>query len=104
MATLQEKALLGKLFDQNQKNSVAAVKKFLCMKKVRRGPKSPRALRKMIQKFEATKQLRILHGRGRKRIPSSSVENVATAVVEGSSQSPRGNMSVPVVSRILDMP
>ena len=59
---------------------------------------SPCALCKMIQKFEATGQLGILPGSGRKRITSSSVENVATAVVEACSQSPHGNVGVPVVS------
>ncbi|GBM85277.1 hypothetical protein AVEN_84104-1 [Araneus ventricosus] len=58
---------------------------------------------KMIQKFETTGQLGILPGRGRKRSPSSSVEEMATAVVEASSQSPHGSVSVPVVSRVLDM-
>ncbi|GBM52832.1 hypothetical protein AVEN_154166-1 [Araneus ventricosus] len=62
MPTLQEKALLVKLFYLNQQNSVAAVNVF----------------RRMNQ---------ILRGRGRKQIPSSSVEDVATAVVEASSQS-----------------
>ncbi|GBL99027.1 hypothetical protein AVEN_227535-1 [Araneus ventricosus] len=63
----------------------------------------PCALRKMIQKFETTVQLGILPGRGRKQIPSSSVEDVATVVIETSSQSPHGSVSVPVVSRVLDM-
>ncbi|GFW19282.1 hypothetical protein TNCV_256091 [Trichonephila clavipes] len=45
------------------------------------------ALRKILQKFETTRQLVILPDRGRKRIPSSSIENVATADVETSSQS-----------------
>lgn len=38
------------------------------------------------------------------RIPSSSVEDVATAVVDASNQSPHGNVSVPVVSLVLDIP
>ncbi|GBN17718.1 hypothetical protein AVEN_221250-1 [Araneus ventricosus] len=42
-------------------------------------------------------------GRGRKQIQSSSVEDVATAVVEARSQSPHGSVSVPIVSRVLDM-
>ena len=45
----------------------------------------------------------ILSGRGRNQIPSSSIENVITAVVEASSQSPHGNISVPVVFRVLGM-
>ena len=64
---------------------------------------SLRALHKMIQKFEEIGQLGILSGRGRKRIQSSSIENVATVFVEASSQLPHGNVSVPVVSRVLDV-
>ncbi|GBN02983.1 hypothetical protein AVEN_255938-1 [Araneus ventricosus] len=74
------------------------VKEFRRMKQIRKGPMSSCALRKMIQKFETTGQLEILPGRGRKKIPSSNVEDVATAVVEVSSQSLYGCVSVPVVS------
>ncbi|GBN09994.1 hypothetical protein AVEN_250132-1 [Araneus ventricosus] len=48
-------------------------------------------------------QLGILPGRGRKQISSSRVEDVATALVEASIQSPNGSVSVTVVSRVLDM-
>ncbi|GBL84603.1 hypothetical protein AVEN_191069-1 [Araneus ventricosus] len=82
MPTLQEKALLVKLFYLNQQNSVAAVKEFRHMKQMRKGPMSPCALRKIIQKFQTTMQIGILPGGGRKQIPSSSVEDVAIAVVE----------------------
>ncbi|GBO01184.1 hypothetical protein AVEN_234090-1 [Araneus ventricosus] len=101
MPTLQEKALLVKLFYLNQQNSVAAVKEFRRMKKIRKGPMSPCALLKIIQEFETTRQLGILPGRGRKQISSS---RVATAVVEAISQSPHGSMIVSVVSCVLDMP
>ncbi|GFY72799.1 uncharacterized protein TNIN_346921 [Trichonephila inaurata madagascariensis] len=74
------------------------------MKLIRRNPMSPYALRKMIQEFETTGQLGILPGRERRHIPSSSIENVATAVVEASSQSPDGRVNVSFVSCILDMP
>ncbi|GBM41325.1 hypothetical protein AVEN_241484-1 [Araneus ventricosus] len=104
MLTFQEKALLVKLFYLNQQNSVAAVKEFRCVKQIRRGSMFPCALRKMIQKFETTGQPGILPGRGRKQIPSSSVEDVVIVVVEDNSQSPHGSVSVPVVSRVLDMP
>ncbi|GBM40265.1 hypothetical protein AVEN_238044-1 [Araneus ventricosus] len=77
---------------------------FLCS--CRRIPSYEAAqyLRKMIQKFETNGQLAILPGRGRKQIPSSSVEDMATAVFEASSQSSHGSVSVPVVYRVLDMP
>ncbi|GBL76774.1 hypothetical protein AVEN_52217-1 [Araneus ventricosus] len=43
-----------KLFYLNQQNSFAAVGEFRRMKQMRRGPMFPCALRKTIQKFEAT--------------------------------------------------
>ncbi|GBM70864.1 hypothetical protein AVEN_76819-1 [Araneus ventricosus] len=67
-----------------------------------KGRMSPFALRKMIQKFETTGQLGILPGRGRKQIPSPSVEDMATAVVEASSQSLHGSVSVPIVRLVFD--
>ncbi|GFY46070.1 hypothetical protein TNIN_18171 [Trichonephila inaurata madagascariensis] len=50
----RKSALLGNLVYQNQQNSAAAVKGFHCMKRTRKGPMSPYALRKMRQKFETT--------------------------------------------------
>ncbi|GFV97691.1 hypothetical protein TNCV_2312781 [Trichonephila clavipes] len=52
------------------------------MQQIRRGPMSPYALHKMIQKFETTGQLGIVPDRRGKHIPSSSIENVAIAVVK----------------------
>ena len=59
---------------------------------------SPCALRNMVQKFEINEKLDILPGRGRKKIPSSSAENVATTVVETSSHSLDGGVNVSDVS------
>ncbi|GBM22532.1 hypothetical protein AVEN_183966-1 [Araneus ventricosus] len=75
----------------------SAAKEFRRMKQIRRGPMFPCAQRKMIQKFETTQQLGIIPGRGQKQIPSSSVEDEATAVFEASSQSPHDSVSVPVI-------
>ncbi|GFW61742.1 DUF4817 domain-containing protein [Trichonephila clavipes] len=102
MPTLKEKTLLVKLFYQIQNKLVVAGKKFRHMKRIRRGPMSSYALLKIIQKFERTGQLVFLLGREQKHTPSSSIENEATAVVEANSQSP--DVSVPAVSRVLDMP
>ncbi|GBO43342.1 hypothetical protein AVEN_246819-1 [Araneus ventricosus] len=66
MPTLQEKAILVKLFWLNQQNSTAAVKEFRRMKQIRRGPMPPYTLRKTIQKSETTGQLGILPGSGNK--------------------------------------
>ncbi|GFY48238.1 hypothetical protein TNIN_163441 [Trichonephila inaurata madagascariensis] len=49
-------------------------------------------LRKMIRKFETIGKLDILLGKGRKPIPSSSIENMATKIVETRSHSPDGSV------------
>ncbi|GBN14540.1 hypothetical protein AVEN_79586-1 [Araneus ventricosus] len=54
--------------------------------------------------IKKTGQLGILPGRGRNQIQSSGVEEMVTAVVEASSQSPHGSVSVPFVYRVLDLP
>ena len=64
---------------------------------------SPSALCKRIQKFAWTGQLGVLPRKGRKRIQFSSVENVATNIVEAGSHLPHGNVSMPVVSHKLDI-
>ena len=46
----------------------------------------------------------VLPGRGRKRIRTTIVEDVTTAVVEASSKSLHGTVSVPTISRTLDVP
>lgn len=58
----------------------------------------------MMKKFERTGQLGILLGRGWKPVDSARVEDVAMAVVEATCQSPHGVVSVPAVSRAVDMP
>lgn len=104
MPTLKDKALLVKLFYQNDENSAAAIRAFRRLKNIRRGPMTPRALRDMMKKFERTGQLGILSGRGRHVVESASVEDVALAVVDATSQSPHGVVSVPTVSRAIDLP
>ncbi|GFV52770.1 hypothetical protein TNCV_2874411 [Trichonephila clavipes] len=72
MPKLQEKALLEKLFYQNQQNcSFERIPPYEADRKV---PMSSDVVRKMIQKFETTGQINILSGRGRKQIPSSSIK------------------------------
>ncbi|GFX36185.1 uncharacterized protein TNCV_2065261 [Trichonephila clavipes] len=58
----------------------------------------------MIQEFETTGQLGLLLGREQKHITSSSIENVATAVVEACNQFPGGRVNVPFVSRAAKNP
>ena len=58
----------------------------------------------MIQKFETTNKLGILPDGGRKKIQLSNVKNSTTVVVEPSSHSLSGSVSISDVSSLLDMP
>ena len=65
---------------------------------------SEKALRDMMVKFEHTGQLGVLPGRERKRVRTTIVEDVATAIMEARRESVHGTVSVPTISRTLDMP
>ncbi|GFX50178.1 DUF4817 domain-containing protein [Trichonephila clavipes] len=75
------------------------------LKKQRHGLMSECALKDMMVKFEKTGQLGVIPGGGRKRVNTTVVENIATAVMEASSESLslHGTVSVPKVSRTLNM-
>ncbi|GBN84398.1 hypothetical protein AVEN_180562-1 [Araneus ventricosus] len=60
-------------------------------------------LKKIIDKFEEPGSFDLKCGRGRKAIAATSVEDVATALQEGSS-SAWGTCSALGISRTLDMP
>ena len=63
---LPERALLVKLFYENKRNSAAALRKFRLIKNLRKRPLLPQALKRMIVRFEKTRDLRIQPGRERK--------------------------------------
>ena len=63
----------------------------------------PYALFKMIQKFERTGELCILLGRDRKKIFSYNLGNAATVVVEASTYSLHGSISISNVTRVYGM-
>ncbi|GFT18129.1 uncharacterized protein TNCV_182971 [Trichonephila clavipes] len=73
---------------------------FRRLMKQRRGPMLEGTLKGMMK----TGRLGILPGRGRKRVNTFIVEDTATAVVEASSESLLGTVSVQTVSRTFDMP
>ena len=52
MVTLKEKALLVKLFYQNNSNAAASLREFQKLKDVRCGPMLDRGVHKMVKKFE----------------------------------------------------
>lgn len=64
---------------------------------------SGHALGDIIVKFGPTGQLGVLPGRGRKWVFTAIVENMATAVVEASTESFHGSVSVPNILLTLDM-
>ncbi|GFU93744.1 DUF4817 domain-containing protein [Trichonephila clavipes] len=102
--TLPERAFLVKMYYCNFENAAAVVREFRRLKKQRCGPMLERTLKNMKAKFEKTGQLGILLGRRRKRVNTTVVEDIATAVVEARSESLHGTASVPTISRTLDMP
>ncbi|GBN95310.1 hypothetical protein AVEN_75324-1 [Araneus ventricosus] len=84
--SLQDGALLVKLFYKNNDCAPAALQKFRTLNGMKKGvgPMTVQGLLKMIQKFEKTCSFTVQSGRGRKRIDSTVVEEVAIAVQEES--------------------
>ncbi|GBL90009.1 hypothetical protein AVEN_178407-1 [Araneus ventricosus] len=85
---LKDRALLVKLFYKNGDFAAIALKKSRTLKVLRSGsgPMTAFGLKKMIDKFEESGSFDVKCGRGRKTIPSTSVEDVATALQEASSR------------------
>lgn len=100
----KERALLVKLFYQNGNNLSSALREYRRLKGLRKGPMSRQALKKMMTKFEETGELRVLQGRGRKRISQETAEEVALAVVDRASASQYSVTSARAVSRDLSLP
>ncbi|GBM11606.1 hypothetical protein AVEN_180153-1 [Araneus ventricosus] len=90
-ADVSRKSATGKIVPPQPAELRCSCKRIPSYEAGTKRPNVPCALRKMKQKFKTTGQLGILPGRGRKQIPSTSVEDVAIAVVETSSQSPHGS-------------
>ncbi|GBM14266.1 hypothetical protein AVEN_167343-1 [Araneus ventricosus] len=102
--SLNDRALLMKLFYKNSDWAVIAWKKFLSLKGLRSGSglMPTFGLKKMIDKFKESGSFDVKCGRGRKAIASTSVEDVATALQEAS-RSALGTCSARGISRTLDM-
>ncbi|GBN15897.1 hypothetical protein AVEN_144704-1 [Araneus ventricosus] len=103
--SLKDRALLVKLFHKNGDRTTIALKKFRTLKALRSGsgPMTAFGLKKMIDKFEESGSFDVKCGRGRKAIPSTSVEDVATALQEASS-SALGTCSARGIFQTLDLP
>ncbi|GBM92695.1 hypothetical protein AVEN_225634-1 [Araneus ventricosus] len=101
--SLKESALLVNLFYKNGECSTIALKKLRALKGLRSdsGLMTAFGLKKMIDKFRGSFDVKC--GRGRKAIASTSVEDVATALQESSSNA-LGTRSARGISRTLDLP
>lgn len=99
---LTDRALLVKLYYQNDDSAATALRRFRTLKNLRTGPMTTEGLRKMVLKFEQTGSLSLKPGRGRKPIDVTAVEGVATALEEGSS-SGVGSCSARGIARTLGM-
>ena len=76
----ENRALLIKLFYENGGNLLSALHKYRRLNFLRKGPTSRQAMKKMIQKFEKTGDLRVMQER--ERISNETVEEVPFIVVE----------------------
>ncbi|GFS88528.1 reverse transcriptase domain-containing protein [Trichonephila clavipes] len=79
---LPDRALLVKLFYQNDNSAMVAVRKFWTLKGMRKGPLTAKNLRLMVTKFEETGSLKVRSGRGRKLISAEAIETVALQKIE----------------------
>lgn len=91
------RALLVKLFYQNNNNSAAALREYRRIKGIRRGPLSAVALKNMIRKFELTGDLGIAPGRGRRPVTPQIVEEVTVAMAENAGRNLRSSSSARAV-------
>ncbi|GFY28708.1 DUF4817 domain-containing protein [Trichonephila clavipes] len=102
MPTLPERALLVKLYYCNSKNAAAAVRISPSQEAMTWTDVGVSSL-KHDGKIREIRQLGVLPGRGRKRVNTAVVEDITTAVVEASSESLYGAVSVWTISRTLGM-
>lgn len=101
--TMNDRALLLKLFYKNGECALTAIRRFRTLKSIKSGPITTNGLRKMIAKFEETGSFHVKRGRGRKPVSAAALEDVATALQE-QTISDAGISSARGISRMLDMP
>ncbi|GFW39675.1 uncharacterized protein TNCV_3188461 [Trichonephila clavipes] len=101
---LLDRALLVKLFYQNDNSTIVALQKFRTLKGIRKGPLSAKNLRLMVTKFEETGSLNVRSGRGRKPVSAEAIEKVALQVEEDKASNVQASTSVRRVGEALDLP
>ena len=80
--SLPDRALLVKLFYQNDNSAVVALRKFRTLKRMRKGPLTVKDLQIVVAKFENTGSFNVSRGRGRKPVSVDRIEEVAHQVQE----------------------
>ncbi|GFW58698.1 DUF4817 domain-containing protein [Trichonephila clavipes] len=101
---LPDRALLVKLFYQNDNSTIVALRKFRTLKGMRKGPLTAINHRLMVTKFEETGSLNVRSGRGRKPVSAEAIEKVALQVEEDKASNVQASTSVHRVAEALDMP
>ncbi|GFX43386.1 uncharacterized protein TNCV_4874061 [Trichonephila clavipes] len=101
---LPDRALLVKLFYQNDNSAIVGLGKFWTLKGLRKCPLAAKNLRLMITKFEETGSLNVRSGRGKKPISAEAIEKVALQMEEDKSSNMLASTSVRRVAEALDLP
>ncbi|GFX97126.1 uncharacterized protein TNCV_556161 [Trichonephila clavipes] len=101
---LPDRALLVKLFYQNDNSAIVALRRFRTLKGLRKGPLTAKNLRLMVTKFEETGSLNVRSGRGKKPVSAEAIEKVALQVEEDKSSNVLASTSVRRVEEALDLP
>ncbi|GFS81324.1 DUF4817 domain-containing protein [Trichonephila clavipes] len=101
---LPDRALIVKLFYQNDNSALVALRKFRTLEGMRKGPLTVKNLQLMVTKFEETESLNVRSGRGRKPVSTEAIEEVALQVEEGKASNVQASTSVRHVAEALDLP
>ncbi|GFX44286.1 DUF4817 domain-containing protein [Trichonephila clavipes] len=101
---LPDRALLVKLFYQNNNSAIVGLQKFRTLKGMRKGPMTAINLRLMVTKFEETGSLNVRSGRGRKRVSAEAIEESCTSGGRGQNINVQASTSVRRVAEALDLP
>ncbi|GFU39462.1 uncharacterized protein TNCV_5011201 [Trichonephila clavipes] len=104
LARKKKTALRVKRFYQNGSSHLAALREYLRVKDLRKGPISKIGFWKVIMKFEERGDLGVLPGRGPTTVGTETAEEVSSAVVEKVSSSIYSSASGPSVSCELEIP
>ncbi|GFW30315.1 uncharacterized protein TNCV_3850861 [Trichonephila clavipes] len=101
---LPDRALLVKLFYQNDNSAIVALRKFRILKGMRKGQLTAINLQLMVTKFKETGSLNVRSGRGRKPVSAEAIEKVALQVEEDKASNVQAGTSVRLVAEALDLP